>query len=135
MGETPPATVRPPSALTFIAAPPEWEGQTIVPTLASFTFSLACWLQFRHARPPVGWDIGMDDFGWLCQIDPSRLMCRRHWYRVPKPLRDQVWATWRSGQGVLSNEHQDAVRIAMATCQGQSRPVGCLGTQFVSKGT
>jgi hypothetical protein len=23
------------------------------------------------------------------QIDPSRLMCRHHWYRVPKQLRDQ----------------------------------------------
>lgn len=50
------------------------------------------------------------------QIDPSRLMCR-HWHRVPKQLRDQVWATWRSGHGALSREHQDAVRIAMATCQ------------------
>jgi hypothetical protein len=58
------------------------------------------------------------------QIDPSRLMCRRHGYRVPKQLRDQVWATWRSGQGALSCEHQDAVRMALATCQGESRPMG-----------
>jgi len=57
------------------------------------------------------------------QIDPSRLMCRRHWYRIPKQLRDQVWATWRSGQGALSCEHQEAVRIAIATCQKQSRPM------------
>jgi len=58
------------------------------------------------------------------QIDPSRLMCRRHWYRVPKQLRDQVWATWRSGQGALSREHHDAVRLAMATGQKRFRPVG-----------
>jgi len=57
------------------------------------------------------------------QIDTSRLMCRRHWYRVPKQLRDQVWATWRSGQGVLRREHQDAVRIAIVTCQTQSSSV------------
>lgn len=56
------------------------------------------------------------------QIDQSRLMCRRHWYQVPKQLRDQVWATWGSGQGALSREHQDAVLIAIATCQKQSRP-------------
>jgi hypothetical protein len=51
------------------------------------------------------------------QIDPSRLMCRRHWYQVPRALRNQVWATWRSGQGALSREHADAVRTAVAACQ------------------
>ena len=47
------------------------------------------------------------------QIDPSRLMCRRHWYTVPKELRDRVWATWRSGHGAYSREHQEAVRGAI----------------------
>jgi hypothetical protein len=26
------------------------------------------------------------------------LMCRRHWFMVPKNLRDRVWATYRPGQ-------------------------------------
>jgi hypothetical protein len=52
------------------------------------------------------------DCGW--PIDPSRLMCRFHWYGVPKHVRDRVWATWRSGQGAFSAEHQDAVRVAIA---------------------
>jgi hypothetical protein len=56
------------------------------------------------------------------QIDPSRLMCRRHWYQVPRPLRNQVWATWRSGQGALSREHADAVRTAIAACQERPSP-------------
>ena len=47
------------------------------------------------------------------QIDPSRLMCRSHWYMVPKRLRDQVWATWRSGQGARSPEHRAAVHRAV----------------------
>lgn len=47
------------------------------------------------------------------QIDPTRLMCRRDWYLVPKGLRDQVWATWRSGQGASAREHQAAVRRAI----------------------
>jgi len=47
------------------------------------------------------------------QIDVSRLMCRLHWYLVPKELRDQVWATWRSGQGAFSSEHTDAVHEAV----------------------
>jgi len=58
------------------------------------------------------------------QIDPSRLMCRRHWYTVPKELRDQVWATWRSGQAAFSREHRDAVSRAIAVVRaaaGQAR--------------
>src|SRR6202042_743802 len=54
------------------------------------------------------------------QTDPSRLMCSRHWYRVPKQARDHVWATWRSGEGISSNEHQTAVVTAIAACQEDS---------------
>lgn len=32
--------------------------------------------------------------------------------RVSKYLRDQVWATWPSGQGTHGREHHDAVRMA-----------------------
>ena len=49
-------------------------------------------------------------------VDPSRLMCREHWYRVPRQLRDVVWATWRSGAGALSPEHLEAVRLAIGAC-------------------
>jgi len=55
--------------------------------------------------------------GCRARIDPSRLMCRGHWYLVAKPLRDRVWATWRSGQGALGREHQDAVLMAIDACQ------------------
>ena len=47
------------------------------------------------------------------RIDPSRLMCRKHWYMVPKLMRDHVWATWRSGQAADSSEHQEAVHAAV----------------------
>jgi hypothetical protein len=56
-------------------------------------------------------------------IDPSRLMCRRHWYLVPKQLRDWVWATWRSGEGPFSHEHHDAVLMAIATAAAGTGPV------------
>jgi len=71
-------------------------------------------LLWRTGRCPIP---GCDE-----EIDPSRLMCRHHWYAVPRPLRNQVWATWRSGQGALSREHADAVRTAMAACQERPRP-------------
>lgn len=48
------------------------------------------------------------------RIDPTRLMCRRDWYLVPREVRDQVWATWRSGQGAFAQEHQAAVLRAIS---------------------
>jgi hypothetical protein len=48
------------------------------------------------------------------EIDPSHLMCRRHWHQVPKQLRDRVWATWRSGQSATSHEHRAAVPMDIA---------------------
>jgi hypothetical protein len=49
-------------------------------------------------------------------------MCRPHWYLVPKELRDQVWATWRSGQGAFSREHRETVHkavVAVLTVAGE----------------
>jgi hypothetical protein len=50
-------------------------------------------------------------------IDTTRLMCRRDWNLLPRQLRDQVWATWRSGQGTADLEHQQAVLQAIAACR------------------
>lgn len=25
-------------------------------------------------------------------------MCKRHWFKLPKHLRDRIWATYRAGQ-------------------------------------
>lgn len=64
------------------------------------------------------------------RIDPSRLMCRRHWYMVPKLMRDHVWATWRSGQAAYSNEHQEAVQaavVAVVAASGQQAGVWIAG--------
>lgn len=34
------------------------------------------------------------------------LMCKSHWYSLPKPLRDDVWRTWRK---VFNAEFRRAV--------------------------
>ena len=31
-------------------------------------------------------------------IHQTMLMCRRHWFMVPKPLRHAVWRNYRPGQ-------------------------------------
>ena len=79
-----------------------------------------------RGRGPGGQPVGLSQRTGRCpisgcyeEIDPSRLMCRTHWYLVPKQSRDRVWATWRSGEGVSSRDHEDAVLMAMSACQDQ----------------
>lgn len=31
-------------------------------------------------------------------VTPAMFMCKRHWFRLPKQTRDQIWATYRPGQ-------------------------------------
>lgn len=32
------------------------------------------------------------------RVPPRMFMCKAHWFRLPKPLRDAIWATYRPGQ-------------------------------------
>jgi hypothetical protein len=32
------------------------------------------------------------------QVPPAMWGCRAHWYRLPKPLRDEIWRSYRPGQ-------------------------------------
>ena len=36
--------------------------------------------------------------GCTVKTPPKLLMCRRHWYMVPAPLRALVWKHYRAGQ-------------------------------------
>jgi len=36
--------------------------------------------------------------GCIEQVPPAMWGCRRHWYALPKTIRDEVWATYRPGQ-------------------------------------
>jgi hypothetical protein len=58
------------------------------------------------------------------QIAWTRLMCRRDWYHVPKPLRDRVWRAWGSGRRADSREHQEAVLTAIAVARIARLPGG-----------
>jgi hypothetical protein len=46
-------------------------------------------------------------------VPPAMWGCRVHWYRLPKRLRDLIWATYEPGQEVdmtPSAEYLDAAR-------------------------
>jgi hypothetical protein len=38
--------------------------------------------------------------GCELEVPPNLLLCRRHWFMVPKPLRKEVWRLYRPGQEV-----------------------------------
>lgn len=56
--------------------------------------------------------------GCETEIPPELLMCRRHWYMVPKAIRHRVLATYRpgqcSGRPAPSREWHDAADAAIA---------------------
>jgi hypothetical protein len=53
-----------------------------------------------------------------CQVPvpPKMLMCRKHWYMVPSPLRREVWRLYRPGQEIdkrPSPEYLDVMQAAI----------------------
>lgn len=36
--------------------------------------------------------------GCKVQVPPALCGCSKHWYTLPKSLRDRIWATYRPGQ-------------------------------------
>lgn len=50
-----------------------------------------------------------------CEHQHSRNLfcCRGHWYRLPKPMRDEIWRAFR-GPGVFSAEYAQAAENAEA---------------------
>jgi hypothetical protein len=36
--------------------------------------------------------------GCTKQCPPAMWGCKTHWFRLPKPIRDRIWATYRAGQ-------------------------------------
>lgn len=54
-----------------------------------------------------------------CRVDgcsvshaDDQLACRKHWFQLPKPVRDEIWRLYRESPG--SDEHRDACFRALA---------------------
>lgn len=45
-------------------------------------------------------------------MSQDMLMCSRHWYTVPKPLRKALYRAWRNGEGRATTQHV----LAMTAC-------------------
>lgn len=47
------------------------------------------------------------------RVSAEMLMCPRHWYRVPAPMRKAVWRAWDHGAGAGSDAHTAAIIAAI----------------------
>lgn len=47
------------------------------------------------------------------QVPAHMLMCRSHWYAVPGPIRQAVWATWKGGAGAGTPAYTAAITRAI----------------------
>lgn len=49
-------------------------------------------------------------------VPPEMFMCRRHWFMLPKQMRNRIWQTYRPGQcddWEISHEYTEAAREAV----------------------
>lgn len=49
--------------------------------------------------------------GCTIEVPPKLWGCKKHWFTLPKYLRDKIWATYRPGQEISkdpSDEYIDA---------------------------
>ncbi|HVB43035.1 MAG TPA: hypothetical protein VNF47_10070 [Streptosporangiaceae bacterium] len=106
--------------------PPSAAGHS--PATAATTPRVRAGLRWPAGRIPYG--TGRGPGSHLCPVpgcrqpvSPARFMCRPHWYQLPRPIRDTVWATWRSGNGTGTPEHTTALLAAIsAASTAPARP-------------
>jgi hypothetical protein len=51
------------------------------------------------------------------EVPPAMWGCKPHWFALPKPLRDRIWATYRPGQEIdkrPSESYMDAAEAVQA---------------------
>lgn len=52
--------------------------------------------------------------GCTKRVPPALWGCKPHWYRLPKELRDRIWATYRPGQEVTKDPSNAYLEVADA---------------------
>ena len=54
--------------------------------------------------------------GCTAPVPPEMFACRRHWFMLPRPLRNDIWKTYRVGQcddWQISHAYANAARSAV----------------------
>lgn len=55
--------------------------------------------------------------GCPAQLREPHVLCSRHWYTVPLPIRKEVWRAWREQPG--SVRHRRAVQQAIGAAEAR----------------
>lgn len=58
-------------------------------------------------------------------VPPAMWGCKPHWYRLPKHLRDRIWAAYVPGQEITktpSREYIEAAQAVQAWIAAQPKP-------------
>jgi hypothetical protein len=48
------------------------------------------------------------------EIPASLFMCKKHWFALPRALRQEIWRTYRSGQEVTKDPSREYMAAALA---------------------
>lgn len=48
------------------------------------------------------------------EVPPKLWGCRRHWFMLPKAIRDRIWATYRPGQEITKDPSGEYIEAALA---------------------
>ena len=54
--------------------------------------------------------------GCTKNVPPEMFMCKRHWFSLPKSIRDRIWATYRPGQcddWNITSEYAEAAKAGV----------------------
>lgn len=62
--------------------------------------------------------------GCEVEVPPRIFMCRRHWYLVPKPMRDAIWNSYVPGQEVKKNPTRAYLDAASAAIRAVEKKEG-----------
>jgi len=55
--------------------------------------------------------------GCSVQVPRKIFMCRKHWYQLPKDIRDAVWKAYRPGQEQDGRPSPEYVKVARAAVE------------------
>jgi hypothetical protein len=50
--------------------------------------------------------------GCKVQVPPAVWGCKRHWFRLPKILRDKIWRAYRTGQEITKRPSREYLAVA-----------------------
>ena len=50
--------------------------------------------------------------GCEVEVPPAMWGCRKHWYKLPKQLRQKLWQVYEPGQEIEGNPSEEYIEVA-----------------------